>query len=180
MVRRKFPCRKGERLDQFLVPKFPVSKFPAAKFIAMKIFAAKMSWDKIFGCVICQFATNPNTNICKIVENLIIIIESKRFYHFLQNFMFFKEKLVISFENLKTFPKNNIFRKKFIKMNFSPISSEISETPSKSIILDHKLAITKQSYLQIFEFPRSFLSRAKNTRFIDLVKTDILVKRSLQ
>ena len=46
-------------------------------------------------------------------------------------------------------------------MNFSPISSEILETSSKYIILDHKLAITKQSYLQIFEFSRSFRSRAK-------------------
>ena len=65
-------------------------------------------------------------------------------------------------------------------MNFSPISSEILETSSKYIILDHKLAITKQSYLQIFEFPRSFRSRAKNYFFNYLAKTAIPAKRAGQ
>ena len=106
--------------------KFPMVAFPKAKFNAGKmsydgISSCKISCGEIYRdenfrgknvmrrnfwlrnlprqtyhCKNVLISTTPNTNIFKIIENLIIIIESKRFYQFLQHFMFFKEKLVIS------------------------------------------------------------------------------------
>ena len=94
--------------------------------------------------------------------------------------MLFKEKLFISSDlsffnrkNLENFQKNHFLGKKFMKINFSPIYSEILKTPPEYKIVDYKLSITKQPS-DFQNFSVVFDIEPKNQIFTYLVKTGLL------